>query len=125
MESRIGEWRTTGFKKWKVEIVWPSLPDLDILDFDFFDLVHLLWKLFLLGFVLLALLVTFAIIADAISVMWTGSHVDFDALFRFFGIEPRKDWGAPDRRVTERLWREGLEAMRRRTQERRRIQEMI
>ena len=124
MESRNGEWRTTGFKKWKVEIVWPSLPDLDLLDFDFFDLIHLLWKLFLLGFVLLALLALFLWIADFIG-YFLGFRVDFDDLLRFFGIEPRKDWGAPDRRVTERLWREGLEAMRRRTQERRRIQEMI
>ena len=103
-----------------MEINWSSL-----LDFDLHDLIHFLWKLFLLGFVLWALVALFAIIADAISVMWTGSHVDFDALLRFFGIEPRKDWGAPDRRLTERLWREGLEAMRRRTQERRRIQQLV
>ena len=103
-----------------MEINWSSL-----LDFDLFDLIDLLWKLFLLCFVLWALVALFAIIADAISVMWTGSHVDFDALLRFFGIEPRADFGAPDRRVTERIWREGLEAMRRRTQERRRIQQQV
>ena len=102
-----------------MEIIWSSL-----IDFDLNDLIDILWKLFLLLFFLYNLLGLFAWITEFIAYFF-GFRVDFDDLLRFFGIEPRKDWGAPDRRLTERVWRKELEDMKRRTQERRRIQELV